>query len=253
MEISDPSFDYEKLGEKYTGYRQTDPGIESYIHQALGQAKTILNVGAGAGSYEPSDRYVVAVEPSKAMRSQRILRGKVPGLIAAADQLPFDTNSFDASMALLTVHHWPDMAKGLKELRRVTKNQVLILTFDPLALDRFWNVNYFAEVVEIEKARYPRIAFIKDCLGGTSDEISIPIPLGCKDGFQEAFYGRPEAFLQKEIRMAQSAWSFLDEGIEEKRVKGLQDDLKTGGWDKKYGYLRSQPFFWGALRLLVAF
>lgn len=252
MEIKNPAFNYDKLGQKYSGYRRTDSRIAAYVHEALSNAKTILNVGAGTGSYEPADRYVVAVEPSVVMRAQRITNGKIPAIIGTADALPFDDNSFDASMAMVTVHHWPDMKKGLKELRRVTKNQVLIMTFDPEALDNFWNVHYFPELIEVEKARYPTIEFITNTLGGNCDIKSIPIPLDCIDGFQEAFYGRPEAFLEKEVRLSQSAWGFLPEGLEDKLVKALADDLHSGEWDKKYGHFRMQPTFTCALRLIIA-
>lgn len=252
MKIENPAFDYDKLGQKYSGYRQTDPRIAEYVTAALGNAKTVLNVGAGAGSYEPAGKYIVAVEPSSVMRSQRLQNGKVPAIDAKADNLPFDDNSFDASMAMVTVHHWPDMDKGLKELRRVTKGQVVIMTFDPDQLDNFWNASYFPDVIEVEKARYPTIDFIKNSLGGNCDVIAIPIPLDCVDGFQEAFYGRPEAFLEKEVRLSQSAWGFVSKEREEEMVKLLEDDLKSGEWDRKYGHFRTQPTFTCALRLVIS-
>jgi SAM-dependent methyltransferase len=252
MKIDNPAFDYDRPGQKYSGYRQTDPRIAAYVFKALERAKTILNVGAGTGSYEPNDKYVVAVEPSISMRLQRIENGKVPAINSKAGNLPFDDNSFDASMAMVTVHHWPDIDKGIKELRRVTKNQILILTFDPNELDNFWNVNYFPELIEVEKARYPGIDFLKNALGGNCEIISIPVPIDCVDGFQEAFYGRPEAFLEKEVRLSQSAWGFLPKELEEKLVQRLEDDLKSGEWDRKYGHLRSQPDFTCALKLLIS-
>jgi ubiquinone/menaquinone biosynthesis C-methylase UbiE len=135
MEINDPAFNYDKYGQKYSGYRRTDSRIAEYVHAALGSAKTVLNVGAGAGSYEPEDRYVAAVEPSSVMRHQRRTNQRVPAIIGMADSLPFDDDSFDASMAMVTVHHWPDRSKGLQELRRVTREQVIVMTFDPDALD----------------------------------------------------------------------------------------------------------------------
>ncbi len=251
MKIENPAFDYDKLGQKYSGHRQTDPRIAEYVFEELKDAKTVLNVGAGAGSYEPTTKYVVAVEPSFVMRSQRIQNGKLPAINAKADNLPFDDNSFDASMAMVTIHHWPDIDKGLKELRRVTKGQVIIMTFDPEHLDDFWNANYFPELIEVEKARYPSIDSIKNSLGGNCKVVPIPIPLDCMDGFQEAFYGRPEAFLDKEIRLAQSAWGFLPIGLEDKLVQFLYDDLRSGEWDKKYGHFRTQPTFTCALRLLI--
>ena len=142
MKIANPAFNYDKFGHTYSGHRQTDQRIAAYVNTALGDAKTILNVGAGGGSYEPDDRYVVAVEPSSVMREQRKANNKVPAINAKADNLPFDDNAFDASMAMVTIHHWPDITKGLKELRRVTKEQVIIMTFDPDALNDFWNNNF---------------------------------------------------------------------------------------------------------------
>ncbi|WP_018932429.1 class I SAM-dependent methyltransferase [Gracilibacillus lacisalsi] len=252
MDIENPSFNYDGHGKQYSTYRQTDARIAQYITEALGSSQTVLNVGAGSGSYEPNDRYVVAVEPSSSMRQQRLKSNKVPAVIGTADSLPFDEDSFDASMATLTIHHWPDLEKGLKELRRVTKDQIVIMTYDPDALDVFWNAFYFPELIEVEKARYPKIEDITEILGGESVVKKIPIPIDCQDGFQEAFYGRPEAFLQKEIRQSQSAWGFLLNDVEHKLVKRLKDDLESGKWDEKFGFHRDMPFFHGALRLITS-
>ncbi len=171
----------------------------------------------------------------------------MPVVIGTAESLPFD-----ASMAMVTVHHWLDIRKGLEELRRVTREQVLIMTFDPEALDGYWNADYFPELNEVERARFPTIEFITKSLGGKSEVQHIPIPFDCVDGFQEAFYGRPEAFLEKGVRLSQSAWGFLPDGVEEKLVKRLSDDLLSGTWDKKYGQYRKKPTFTGALRLIIA-
>ena len=252
IKIDNPSFNYDKLGGKYSNYRQTDERIAEYVYRELADATTILNVGAGAGSYEPVDKYVVSVEPSFAMRQQRLQRNKVPAINATADNLPFDDHSFDASMAMVTIHHWPDIDKGLKELRRVTKHQVVIMTFDPEQLDNFWNAEYFPEVIEVEKARYPTIDSIKNSLGGNCKVVPIPIPLDCKDGFQEAFYGRPEAFLKKEVRLSQSAWGFISDEKQQEIVNRLKIDLENGTWDHKYGHYRRQAFFTCALRLVVS-
>jgi SAM-dependent methyltransferase len=252
MNIDNPAFDYDAAGYDYAGQRRTDPRIAAYVYEALGGARTVLNVGAGAGSYEPADRYVVAVEPSAVMRGQRARIGKMPALNVSAGALPFDDGAFDAVMAMVTVHHWPDKEKGLRELRRVAKNRVLILTFDPGALHLFWNERYFPELIEVERQRFPPTGLITRALGGACEIIPVPIPLDCADGFQEAFYGRPEAFLQKEVRQSQSAWGFLPCGLEKKLVRALAEDLASGEWDRKYGHYRTQPFFTGALRLIVA-
>ena len=186
------------------------------------------------------------------MREQRSAKGKRPAIIGSADAIPFDDNSFDAAMAMVTIHHWPDMQKGLQELRRVSRNQVLILTFDPDALDLFWNAQYFPELIAVEKARYPSIDFITQALGGQITVQKIPVPPDCSDGFQEAFYARPEAFLDQKIRQAQSAWGFLAPGLEAQLVERLATALSSGQWDARYGHFRTQATFTGALRLIVA-
>lgn len=252
MKIDNPAFNYDAHGHGYANIRRADSRIEAIIQAALGNARTVLNVGAGAGSYEPADRYVTAVEPSQVMRAQRLANGKVPAVNAKAGDLPFDDNSFDASMAVATIHHWPDIQKGLQEMRRVTKGPVVILTFDPGALDDFWNVHYFPEVIAAEKQRYPSISSLNEYLGGNCEIQTVPIPLDCTDGFQEAFYGRPEAFLQKEVRKSQSTWGFVDAATEERIVKHLANELQSGEWDRKYGHYRTQPVFHGSVRLVIA-
>lgn len=251
-QITDRAFDYDSYGHRYAGQRQTDPRIAEYVYNALGDALTILNVGAGTGSYEPTNKYVVAIEPSGVMRAQRIDKGKVPAVIGTAESLPFDENSFDASMAMVTIHHWPDLELGLKELTRVTKGPVVIMTFDPDSLNKFWNAEYFPDLIEIERRRFPSIKTILDILGDNCEVVDIPIPLDCMDGFQEAFYGRPEAFLEDEVRKAQSAWGFLPQGMEQKLVQNLANALESGEWDKKYGHYREAPYFTCALRLIIA-
>jgi SAM-dependent methyltransferase len=252
MKIDNPAFDYDSQGHKYGGHRRTDARIETYIYKVLGPVKTILNVGAGAGSYEPDDKYVLAVEPSAVMRALRGTNNKVPAISGTAAHLPFDDQALDASMALVTVHHWPDIKHGLREMRRVTKGPVVIMTFDPAALNEFWNARYFPELIEVERLRYPPVDLIIQGLGGQCEVLAIPVPHDCVDGFQEAFYARPEAFLEKEMRKAQSAWGFLPEGVEERLVKNLADELANGQWDAKYGHYRTQPNFTGALRLIIS-
>jgi len=252
MNITNPAFNYEQPGIQYAAQRRTDPRIAAHIQTALNNANTIINIGAGAGSYEPTDRYVVAVEPSASMRAQRIANNKMPAINATAASLPFDDNAFDAAMAMVTVHHWPHLQQGLQEIRRVTKEQMIIMTFDPDALHLFWNAQYFPELIEVERQRYPTIETLTRILGGNCEVQSIPIPLDCVDGFQEAYYGRPEAFLQPQVRKSQSAWGFLQPGVEERLVQSLADELHSGEWDRKYGHYRTQSEFTGALRLIVA-
>ncbi|GAA4805971.1 methyltransferase domain-containing protein [Olivibacter ginsenosidimutans] len=250
--MADLTFNYDDPEIQYASHRVPDPCIASYINEALGDTRSLINVGAGAGSYEPSDRYVVAVEPLSVMRAQRSAQRKVPAIIGKADTLPFDDSTFDAALATLTIHHWPDIAKGLQELHRVSNDRILILTFDPNAMDIFWGFNYFGEMLEAERLKFPTMDFITRVLGDHCEVKTIPIPLDCTDGFIEAFYGRPEAFLNPSVRKAQSAWGFLSSGVEEQLVTRLQQALDSGEWDRKYGYLRNQPEFTGSLRLVIA-
>jgi SAM-dependent methyltransferase len=183
---------YGVIARGYTLYRQPEPVIAEWIGKALGAAHTVLNVGAGAGSYEPVDRQVTAVEPSASMRAQRPTY--LPEAIdAVAGSLPFAADAFDASMATFSVHQWPNLEAGLVEMRRVTTGPVLILSCDPDALHRSWLQEYAPEMIAVEARRYPSITAIQRALGGVADVISVPIPLNCTDGFSEAHYGRRNA------------------------------------------------------------
>ncbi|MBN9332763.1 class I SAM-dependent methyltransferase [Devosia sp.] len=241
---------YGIIGANYRRYRQPDPHIASFIAGALGNARTVLNVGAGAGSYEPTDRSVIAVEPSESMRAQRPTHLS-QAIDATAERLPFANKAFDASMATFTVHQWKDLQAGLAEMRRVTSGPVLVLTCDPTQLDTFWLNDYAPEAITVEASRYPSMSAIAAGLGGSVDILPVPIPLGCTDGFSEAYYGRPESLLDPGARLANSAWSFIDPAIGERFAENLSDDLQSGLWDQRHGHLRSQPFFEGSLRLLV--
>lgn len=242
-------FDYDTHGHGYARRRRPDPRIAALIHAALGDARTVLNVGAGAGSYEPGDRYVLAVEPSAAMRAQRP-PGAAPALAATAERLPFDDDSFDAAMATVTVHQWRDTAGGLAELRRVARGPVVVLTFDGDELERLWLAAYAPELIAAERRRYPPIATVAAAIG-RAEVIEVPIPFDCVDGFTEAYYARPEAFLDEGVRAAQSAWGFVRPEATRRAVERLRADLGSGAWEQRYGYLREQPEFRGSLRLLV--
>lgn len=244
-------FDYERGGAGYADRRRADPRIEAVVHAALADARTVLNVGAGAGSYEPGDRYVVAVEPSGSMRAQR-RAPTVPAVDATAEALPFDDGSFDAAMATVTVHQWSDWHRGLTELRRVSRGPVVVLTFDGTALDDFWLAGYVPELMVAEARRYPPLEAIRAALGGTSTVATVPVANDCTDGFTEAFYARPERLLDPEVRRAQSAWGFVDPATAEAGLDRLRSDLASGAWDSRYGRLRDQPTFAGSLRLITA-
>jgi SAM-dependent methyltransferase len=243
--------DYGVIGTTYDHYRVPDPRIARAVLEALDDSQTVLNVGAGAGSYEPLDRNVTAVEPSASMRSLRP-RSLPPALEAVAEELPFADDSFEASMTTFSVHQWADLAAGLKEMRRVTRGPVVILTCDPALLHKFWLTEYAPEVIATEQRRYPSIEALADGLGGTVTVKSVPIPVDCSDGFNEAYYARPEQLLVPEARQACSAWSFVDSTLVQRYTDNLANDLGSGIWDQHHGSLRTQPFFDGSLVLVRA-
>ncbi len=223
---------YDTIGVNYSDLRKPDRRIEMVIGRALGSAKTVLNVGAGAGSYEPTDRQVTAVEPSAEMIRQR-------GASAAtviqgyAEDLPFDDNFFDASMAILTVHHWTDKEKGLKEMRRVTRGPVVLLTYDP-SYRGFWLADYIPELVKLDEVIMPRMTDYEEWLG--SVEISVvPVPHDCTDGFLYAYWRRPSAYLDPRITAAMSSFWAVD-NIHE-ALRKLESDLDTGAWAQRYSEL----------------
>lgn len=244
-------FDYEAGGHGYAGQRRTDPRIAALVHAALSDACSVINVGAGAGSYEPLDRAVTAVEPSASMRAQRPPH-LVTAIDATAEALPFGDDSFDAAMAMVTIHQWSDTDGGLRELRRVSRGPVVILTFDSDALDLLWLADYVPELVAAERRRYPAISHIQQVLDGSSTVTAVPIPIDCVDGFTEAYYARPERFLDPAVRASQSAWGFVDESATARAVEQLRADLADGEWDRRHGALREQPEFVGSLRLITA-
>jgi len=250
-EVPAGDIDYERDGSGYALQRRPDPRIAALVVDALGSARTIVNVGAGAGSYEPSDRHVIAVEPSAKMRGQRA-RHLAPAIDAVAEHLPLDDNAVDAAMATITIHQWSDVHQGLREMRRVSRGPVVILTFDGNALDRFWLADYAPELIAAERGRYPAIDNICQTLGGRTAVSVVPVPIDCVDGFTEAYYARPEMFLDAAVRKAQSAWTFVSPAAIEGTVTRLRQDVESGAWDARYGGLRAQPTFEGSLRLIVA-
>ena len=178
--------DYGVIGARYARFRQPEPRIAELIGRALGSARSVLNVGAGAGSYEPCDRETVAVEPSASMRAQR--PPTLPKAIdAVVEDLPFTDGAFDASMATLTVHQWKNLDAGLAEMRRVTRGPVIIMSCDPGLVRRFWLDEYAPDVLAAEAGRYPTLQRIDAALGGSTAVWDVPIPLDCADGFNEAY------------------------------------------------------------------
>jgi SAM-dependent methyltransferase len=243
--------DYDGRSVDYASVRRPDPRFAAAILAALGDARTVVNVGAGAGSYEPTDRYVAAVEPSSSMRMQRPAH-VAPAIDATAEALPFDDDAFDAAMATVTVHQWSDVERGLGELRRVARGPVVILTFDPAAVGDFWLAHYAPEIAAIEGRRFPSLASIAAMLGGDVTIERLPIARDCTDGFAEAFYARPDRFLDADVRAAQSWWSFLASGAEERIVEHLRADLSSGEWNRRFGPAAARPTYDGCVRLVVA-
>jgi hypothetical protein len=242
--------DYEQHGRTYAQFRREDPRIAARIHAALGDARTVLNVGAGAGSYEPHDRWALAVEPSETMRAQRP-HDAVPAINASAQALPFDDNAVDAAMACVTIHHWQPPTQGLVELRRVSRGPVVIFTFELDALPARQH-EFLREGVERERPRFPALADIAAALGGRTRIERIPTPADCTDGFFEAFWRRPEPLLDPQIRSAQSMWALLDTGVEQRMVDRLAGALASGAWDAEHGHVRGRESFDGALRLVIS-
>ena len=242
--------DYQKIGKGYARFRQPEPRIAAQIHAALGDARTVLNVGAGAGSYEPADREVTAVEPSASMRAQRPAH-LAPAIDAVAENLPFPDASFDASMATVTVHQWNDLGRGLGEMWRVTRGPVVLLVCDPERMSDYWLNDYIPEVRQVEARRFPPLARICNALGGNVAVESVPVPLDCRDGFNEAYYGRPEALLNPAARLACSSWSLVPPEAVSRFERELAGDLADGTWDRLYGHWRREPAFDGPLRLIV--
>jgi SAM-dependent methyltransferase len=242
--------DYERHGHAYSLHRRADTRIEAHIHAALGGARTVVNVGAGTGSYEPRDRWVIAVEPSATMRAQRPADA-APAVNARAEALPFDDDAFDAAMACVTIHHWDPPHAGLRELRRVARGAVVVFTFE---LERLpaWQLDYFAEAVAVERPRFPPIAEIASTLGGHTRVEAVPVPGDCEDGFFEAFWRRPEMLLDPAIRASQSVWRLLPPGAEERIVERLRRSLESGAWDAEHGHLRARESFDGSLRLVIS-
>jgi SAM-dependent methyltransferase len=241
---------YGEIGAGYALIRQPDPRIAAAFHDALGDARTVLNVGAGAGSYEPTDRVVTAVEPSASMRAQRPAHLS-PAVDATADALPFADDTFDASMASVTVHQWPDLAAGLGEMRRVTRGPVVILTFDPVPPLNWWLIDYVPELFEVEGRRMPPLDTIAAAIGGKTEVRTVLVPVDSTDGFGQAFFGRPERLLEPEVRRAMSAWSFVGDDVVERFVTSLTADLASGAWDEKYGSFRTLETFDVGMRLVI--
>ncbi len=243
---------YDRTGVGYARVRRADPRIAAFVERGLGDARTVLNVGAGTGSYEPADRELTAVEPSEVMIAQRAADA-APVVQATAEDLPFDDDSFDAAMAMITVHHWRDLAAGVAEMRRVARDRVVILTFEPEPLSEFWLLDYFPQAFDIHAGFMPPLEELRAMLGpGAAVEV-VPIPRLCTDGFFLAIWDRPELHLDPEVRRGSTVWHEMEPDRIARGLAALQADLESGRWDERHGHLREEtPELDLGLRLLVA-
>ncbi|MGB7051604.1 MAG: class I SAM-dependent methyltransferase [Acidimicrobiales bacterium] len=242
---------YDTIGATYTVTRCTEPRIAARVWAALGDARTVLNVGAGTGSYEPPDRDVTAVEPSALMRAQRVA-GAAPCLAAVAESLPFEDQAFDAAMAFSTVHHWQDPIEGLREMRRVAR-RVVVFTFDSSDFEwrrRFWLTrDYLPEVAAL---RVDRPSLTEQARAIEARIESVPIPWDCADGFFEAYWRRPEAYLDDHVRRGISVWARVGPDAEHRAVRSLREDLASGQWAERNRDLIDLEEAELGLRLLIA-
>jgi len=246
--------EYDASRAAYAATRRADPRIAAAIERALGDARTVVNVGAGAGSYEAAGRSVIPVEPSAVMRAQRP-PDVAPAIDARAEQLPFEDASADAAMAILTIHHWEDQRAGLREMRRVARDRVVVLTFDAGQAESLWLVrDYLPELATIDRGRFLTIDETVAALGGPAgaDVERVPIPHDCRDGFLGAFWRRPERYLEPAVRPGISTFGELDPSILDTALWRLGNDLKSGAWQRHYGGLLALDELDIGYRLIVA-
>ncbi|MET0307013.1 MAG: class I SAM-dependent methyltransferase [Solirubrobacterales bacterium] len=241
---------YDRIGLGYSAVRQPEPGIAARLEAALGDAETVLNVGAGTGSYEPAGREVTAVEPSREMIAQRP-PGSAPVIQGVAEELPFEDGRFDAAMAIITVHHWNDLAKGLAEMVRVVRRRVVVLSFDPAGVDELWLRDYFPSAIEYHGEMMPPIAELTAALPNSSVEV-VPVPSNCADGFFIGIWDRPEMHLDSDVRRGSSCWHLMPQDEIERGLARLSADLESGRWDERNGRLRELPELDVGLRLVTA-
>jgi SAM-dependent methyltransferase len=240
---------YDAIGRTYTATRGTDPRIAARIWAALGDAHSVVNVGAGTGSYEPPDRELTAVEPSAVMIAQRP-PGAAPAVQASAEALPFADASFDAAMAVLTLHHWGDWRAGCAELRRVARDRVVVFSWDPTYVGRLWvGPEYFSQYAEEDVAGFPSLADQAAALD--ADVEVVPIPWDCRDGFFGAFWRRPEAYLDPAVRAGISTLAKRSEAELAEGLASLRADLESGAWARRHADLLERDVLDLGYRLLV--
>jgi SAM-dependent methyltransferase len=240
---------YDSIGRTYTATRQTDPRIAARIWAALGDARTIVNVGAGTGNYEPPDREVTAVEPSAVMIAQRA-PDAAPAVQGSAEALPFDDDSFDAAMAVLTLHHWSDWQAGCAELRRVARDRVVVFSWDPTYRGRMWlSAEYFPTLSWQDVREFPPLHAQAAALQASVEVV--PVPWDCRDGFFSAFWRRPEAYLDPAVRAGISTMARREDELAD-GIARLRADLESGEWARRHADLLDLEELDLGYRLLVA-
>lgn len=231
---------YDRIGSEYAATRREDPRIATAIHAALGAARSVVNVGAGTGLYEPRDRDVVAVEPSAVMTAQRP-PGGAPALRAEAEALPFGDNSFDAAMAVLSDHHWRDRTQGLRELARVARHRVVLFNLHPAQAERFWLTReYLPGFLRLIPEHYRRPGAWETELGriaGPVRAVPVSVPYDCRDRFYGALWRRPEAYLDRRVREATSVFARLPQAEVAEALERLRGDLESGAWRQHHASL----------------
>jgi len=242
--------EYDRIGLTYATTRAPDPRIERQIAEALGDARSVVNVGAGTGAYEPRGLEVVAVEPSIVMLAQRA-PGAAPGVQASAEALPFPDGSFDASLAVLTMHHWSDWRAGIAELRRVARRRIVMLTFDPAYISRYWLVrDYLPQIAVQDERRFPTVETVAEALGG-AEIVPVPIAHDCSDGFLCAWWKRPLAYLEEGVRANISSFAAMDPVALSDALERLEQDVADGTWAERNAALLAQDEADFGYRLLV--
>jgi SAM-dependent methyltransferase len=240
---------YDSIGRTYTDFRRADPRIEERVWAALGDAGSVVNVGAGSGSYEPRDREVIAVEPSPVMIAQRPA-GAAAALEGVAEALPLEDKSVDAAMAIFTIHHWRELAAGLAEMRRVARRRIVLLTIDAEKNAEIWTLaEYFPEAMQAEEEKMPTMRALEAMLPSAEIE-TVPMPSRCQDEFTSALWDRPELFLDPAVLRSSSLWHSLPPEAIERGQERLRADLESGRWDERHGHLRTLPELDIGLRLV---
>lgn len=239
---------YDRIGVGYSDARTPDPYIAAQVFDALGDASTVINIGAGTGNYEPTDRHVLAVEPNAVMIGQRT--SAAPVVQAFAERLPIADASFDAALAMFTIHHWPDRDAGLREMGRVSRRQVA-LVYDSSVTSTFWLADYFDGLVSERSMSNPSAAWMNEVVN-VQEERPMMVPSTCTDGFAGCYWNRPERYLDRTVQAGMSVLARLPDDVRQRGTQRLRAALETGEWDRRLGHLRELDEFDIGYRLVIS-